>query len=156
MNVEQLIEASRNILALSNVSEEDVATFIAENGITNVDQLTQRAIESFGEGPQVAMPVPEIVAVAGKAERKVRAKKEPSEKAATPRVKKEKVAHEAGPRGFRFGGKWNESVKAAAGLAVDIENRPKLLAHATATLGTEFDREAEAAVLCAMIAATFE
>lgn len=47
------------------------------------------------------------------------------------RTKRETKVVQPGPRGFRFGDKWNESVQAGEGIAMLESNRPKLLAQAT-------------------------
>jgi hypothetical protein len=53
-------------------------------------------------------------------------------KASAPRrIRSERVI-EAGPRGFRFGKVWNDSVKAGSGIAVHPTYLAKLKAHAKA------------------------
>jgi hypothetical protein len=58
---------------------------------------------------------------------------------------------EAGPRGFRFGRKWNESVQAGEGIACHPAHINKLKAHAEA-VGYKGSLDVDAAKLCAAIA----
>lgn len=58
---------------------------------------------------------------------------------------------EAGPRGFRFGRKWNESVQAGEGIAVHPNHINKLKAHAEA-VGYRGSLDVEPAKLAAAIA----
>lgn len=58
---------------------------------------------------------------------------------------------EAGPRGFRFGEVWNQSIKDGAGPAFRPANINKLKAHAD-ELGITYDRNDDAAAIAKKIA----
>ena len=96
------------------------------------------------------------------AEIKTAAEAEAAKVAETPAVAVEKVKKpgrirstrtiEAGPRGFRFGGKWMESVAAGTGIAVHPTFFAKLKAHA-ASVNVEVAEGVTPVELAALIAA---
>jgi hypothetical protein len=81
-------------------------------------------------------------AASGKTEKKGRSARKPR---GEPRIV------EAGPRGFRFGRKWNESIQAGEGVALHPNHINKLKAHAEA-VGYKGSLDAEPAKLAAAIA----
>ena len=68
-----------------------------------------------------------------------------------PTPRKTAVVVTPGPRGFRFGDVWNNSVKSGTGVAILPANRYKLLKHAE-SLGIHADNETDVKVLAKQIA----
>jgi hypothetical protein len=169
MNMSQLIAALMTAMpALSNyqayaaVKAENLRSQkrIDEFAETNKELTAEQIVEKFGATDQsetVKLPTSNGTSASKSSGKKTatktaKASSKAEKKGRTPRKPRGEVRIvEAGPRGFRFGRKWNESIQAGEGVALHPNHINKLRAHAEA-VGYKGNLDVDAAKLAAAIA----
>jgi hypothetical protein len=173
MTMAQLIAAV--VAAAPNMSEYQAYKAIKEENLRSQKRIDEFAgtvkelsaeqiVEKYGNADQsadgVKLPTAQPGAKKAAGGEKKTAKKSSTKKASGKTPSGEKKARkprgevrivEAGPRGFRFGRKWNEAVQAGEGIAVHPNHINKLKAHAEA-VGYRGSLDVEPAKLAAAIA----
>jgi hypothetical protein len=142
--IAELIAAVRG--AVTKISDAQARKMIKDNNIRSVSKAEAVAAEYHGKTKD------ELEAAFGPAgeDKPAPAAKKVARKGASTRRTATVVT--AGPRGFRFGEVWNDSVKAGEGVAMAPANINKLYAHAD-SLGISYDkRSVDAAALAKQIA----
>lgn len=138
--------ASHAITTIAGLTDPQARGFIRANNIRSMGKLNTmletlkgksgEELESLCAAPAASTAAPASPAkkaakkAGGAASKKADGEGKPKfeKKGRTARTTK---VVEAGPRGFRFGEVWNNSVKAGEGIAILESNRPKLIAQAT-------------------------
>lgn len=121
---------ARAMIKANNIRSLTKATTV---GAQFASKTAEELAKEFGEATADAAPA--ATAPKAKAKAAPKAKAAGAAKEKTPRApRKAATVVQAGPRGFRFGEVWTQSVKDGAGVAMLMQNRPKLNAHAE-TLG---------------------
>ena len=145
---------------VSKISASQAKAFVKANNLTSVEKVTEEAASlkgytkeqlaaEFGEDDGSEFPASTSASKNGKS--KAHATKRVARKGTEPRRRVAAMV-EAGPRGFRFGDTWNQSVKDGTAPALAPANINKLLAHAD-ELGVHYDkRSLDAADLAKKIA----
>lgn len=132
---------------VSKISASQAKAFIKANNLTTVDKATEEAATlkghtkeqlaaEFGEDDGTEFPASTTATKNGKS--KAHATKRVARKGTESRRRVAAMV-EAGPRGFRFGDRWNQSVIDGTAPALAPANRNKLFAHAD-ELGVQYDK----------------
>lgn len=149
MNMGQLIAAL--VLAMPALSQHQAYAAIKAENLRSQKRITEFAeankeltpeqiVEKFGPVTDDGVKLPastgqttDAKKTGGKKTKTAKASGKHERKGNTPRKPRgEPRIVEAGPRGFRFGRKWNESVQAGQGIALHPNHINKLKAHAEA------------------------
>lgn len=134
--------------AVSKISASQAKAFIKANNLTNVEKVTEAAASlkghtkeqlaaEYGEDDGTEFPASTSNGGA-KGKSKAHATKRVARKGTESR-RRVAATVEAGPRGFRFGDRWNQSVIDGTAPALAPANRNKLFAHAD-ELGVQYDK----------------
>lgn len=132
---------------VSKVSASQAKAFVKANNLTSVEKVTEAAASLKGHtkeqlaaelGEDDGSEFPASTAGGSKGKSKAHATKRVARKGSEPRRRVAAMV-EAGPRGFRFGDRWNQSVIDGTAPALAPANRNKLLAQAD-ELGLTYDK----------------
>lgn len=154
--VSQLIAAV--LIALPKLAPNQARAFIKANNVRSLTKIETVSAEykgmtkeelatQFGEASDEAFV--EVKGSKAKVTKKAAGAKKVARQGREPRKTAAVVSE--GPRGFRFGDVWNQSIKDGAGVAFMNANRNKLLKHAE-SLGITFDKKDESADIAKRIA----